>query len=168
MKLIGILSDTHSCWDDRYATHFTKCDEIWHCGDVGDISIIKRLEQICPVVRAVCGNIDHGEVRRRCPEVLLFNTEGIRVWMTHIAGYPGKYSPGVKNILKTEGVNLMVCGHSHILKVIPDHELNMLHVNPGAAGWHGWQKERTLVRLTIDNGVMKELEVIKLGKQILR
>ena len=168
MKLIGILSDTHSCWDDRYATHFAKCDEIWHCGDVGDISIIQRLEQICPVVRAVCGNIDHGEERRRCPEVLLFNTEGIRVWMTHIAGYPGKYSPGVKNILKTEGVNLMVCGHSHILKVIPDHELNMLHVNPGAAGWHGWQKERTLVRLTIDNGVMKELEVIKLGKQILR
>lgn len=168
MKLIGILSDTHSCWDDRYATHFAKCDEIWHCGDVGDISIIQRLEQICPVVRAVCGNIDHGEVRRRCPEVLLFNTEGIRVWMTHIAGYPGKYSPGVKNILKTEGVNLMVCGHSHILKVIPDHELSMLHVNPGAAGWHGWQKERTLVRLTIDNGVMKELEVIKLGKQILR
>lgn len=100
--------------------------------------------------------------------MFLFNTEGIRVWMTHIAGYPGKYSPGVKNILKTEGVNLMVCGHSHILKVIPDHELNMLHVNPGAAGWHGWQKERTLVRLTIDNGVMKELEVIKLGKQILR
>lgn len=168
MKLIGILSDTHSCWDDRYATHFAKCDEIWHCGDVGDIFIIQRLEQICRVVRAVCGNIDHGEVRRRCPEVLLFDIEGIRVWMTHIAGYPGKYSPGVKNILKTEGVNLMVCGHSHILKVIPDHELNMLHVNPGAAGWHGWQKERTLVRLTIDNGVMKELEVIKLGKQILR
>lgn len=168
MKLIGILSDTHSCWDDRYVTHFAKCDEIWHCGDIGDISIIRRLEEICPVVRAVSGNIDHGEVRRVCPEILSFEIEGIKVWMTHIAGYPGKYSPGVRNLLRSEGVNLMVCGHSHILKVMPDRELNLLHINPGAAGWHGWQKERTLIRLTIDNGVMKELEVINLGKQVIK
>lgn len=148
MKVIGILSDTHSCWDDRYARHFAGCDEIWHCGDIGDVSIIHRLKDVAPVVRAVCGNIDHGEVRRLCPEALLFEVEDVKVWLTHIAGYPGKYSPGVKNLLKSEGVNLMVCGHSHILKVMPDRELNILHVNPGAAGWHGWQKERTLVRLT--------------------
>lgn len=167
MKTIGILSDTHSCWDDRYAAHFACCSEIWHCGDVGDISIVNKLKEVCPVVRVVCGNIDHGEVRRVCPETLTFEVEGVKVWMTHIAGYPGRYSPGVKRLLKSENINLMVCGHSHILKVIPDPELGLLHVNPGAAGWHGWQKERTLVRITIDEGAIKELEVIKLGKQIL-
>ncbi len=133
MKRIGILSDTHSCWDERYATHFAGCDEVWHAGDVGDVSILRRLEEIVPVVRAVSGNIDHGDVRRMCPEVQEFEVEGVRVWMTHIGGYPGKYSPGVKRILREEGIKLMVSGHSHILKVIPDHELGLLHINPGAA-----------------------------------
>lgn len=164
MKTIGILSDTHSCWDDRYAVHFKDCDEIWHAGDVGDIDIIRRLEGVAPVVRAVRGNIDHGDVCRRCKEVECFEVEGVRVWMTHIGGYPGKYAPGVKRILAENRVNLMVCGHSHILKVIPDHELGMLHVNPGAAGYHGWQKVRTLLRLTLDNGHVTGLEVIELGK----
>jgi phosphodiesterase family protein len=167
MKLIGILSDTHSCWDDRYAKHFKGCDEIWHAGDIGDISIVKRLEEICPVVRAVSGNIDHGEVRRLCPEVMSFEVEGVKVWLTHIGGYPGRYSPGVKSILREEGIKLMVTGHSHILKVMPDKELGLLHINPGAAGYHGWQKERTLVKLSIDSGVIKELDVITLGKKIL-
>ena len=167
MKLIGILSDTHSCWDDRYAKHFKVCDEIWHAGDIGDISIVKRLEEICPVVRAVSGNIDHGEVRRLCPEVISFEVEGVKVWLTHIGGYPGRYSPGVKSILREEGIKLMVTGHSHILKVMPDKELGLLHINPGAAGYHGWQKERTLVKLSIDSGVIKELDVITLGKKIL-
>lgn len=167
MKLIGILSDTHSCWDDRYAKHFKECDEIWHAGDIGDISIVKRLEEICPVVRAVSGNIDHGEVRRLCPEVISFEVEGVKVWLTHIGGYPGRYSPGVKSILREEGIKLMVTGHSHILKVMPDKELGLLHINPGAAGYHGWQKERTLVKLSIDSGVIKELDVITLGKKIL-
>lgn len=167
MKLIGILSDTHSCWDDRYAKHFKECDEIWHAGDIGDISIVKRLEEICPVVRAVSGNIDHGEVRRLCPEAISFEVEGVKVWLTHIGGYPGRYSPGVKSILREEGIKLMVTGHSHILKVMPDKELGLLHINPGAAGYHGWQKERTLVKLSIDSGVIKELDVITLGKKIL-
>lgn len=165
MKRIGILSDTHSCWDDRYAAHFAGCDEIWHAGDIGDKTILQKLQDVAPVVRAVSGNIDHGDVRRLCPETLTFEVEGVKVWLTHIAGYPGPYAPGVKTLLRNEGIRLMVCGHSHILKVIPDHELNMLHVNPGAAGWHGWQKVRTLIRLTIDSGNIKELEVIELGKQ---
>lgn len=167
MKLIGILSDTHSCWDDRYAKHFKECDEIWHAGDIGDMFIVKRLEDICPVVRAVSGNIDHGEVRRLCPEVISFEVEGVKVWLTHIGGYPGRYSPGVKSILREEGIKLMVTGHSHILKVMPDQELGLLHINPGAAGYHGWQKERTLVKLSIDSSVIKELDVITLGKKIL-
>lgn len=164
MKKIGILSDTHSCWDDRFATHFKGCDEIWHAGDVGDISVIARLEGVCPVVRAVRGNIDGAQLGRRCPEIECFETEGVKVWMTHIGGYPGRYAPGVRRILIDERPKIMVAGHSHILKVAYDHELSLLHINPGAAGYHGWQRERTLIRLTLDAGEIKDLEVIELGK----
>ncbi len=167
MTRIGILSDTHSCWDDRYIAHFSDCQEIWHAGDVGDISIVRRLEEVAPIVRVVSGNIDSGDVRRRCPEVMEFEVDGVRVWLTHIAGYPGKYSPGVKKILRDAGIRLMVCGHSHILKVIPDHELGLLHVNPGAAGYHGWQKVRTLIKLILHQGKITDLDVIELGKQKL-
>lgn len=166
MKRIGILSDTHSCWDDRYAKHFADCDEIWHAGDIGDISVIRRLEEIAPV-RAVCGNVDHGEVRRVCPELLQFELEGVKVWMTHIGGYPGRYAPGVKKLLREGGIKLMVDGHSHILKVVPDPELGLLHVNPGAAGQQGWQRVRTLVKLTLDSGDIRNLDVITLGKLIV-
>lgn len=164
MKTIGILSDTHSCWDDRYAAHFKDCDEIWHAGDVGDIDIIRRLEAVTPVVRAVRGNIDHGDVCRHCREAEIFEVEGVNVFLTHIGGYPGKYAPGIKSLLAENRTGLMVCGHSHILKVMPDPTLGLLHVNPGAAGYHGWQKVRTLVRLTIDSGAVSGLEVIELGK----
>ena len=164
MKTIGILSDTHSCWDDGYAFHFKDCDEIWHAGDIGDIDIIRRLEGVAPVVRAVSGNIDHGDVCRRCRETECFEVEGVRVWLTHIGGYPGRYSPGIKRALAENRIGLMVCGHSHILKVMPDRQLGLLHVNPGAAGYHGWQKVRTLIRLTIDSGSVTSLEVIELGK----
>lgn len=164
MKRIGILSDTHSCWDERYALHFAGCDEIWHAGDIGDISILQKLEELAPVVRAVAGNIDHGTVRRKCREMEIFEIEGVRVLLTHIGGYPGKYYPGIKPILKNNGIKLFVDGHSHILKVMFDRELDTLHINPGAAGTQGWQQQRTLVKLTIDNGSMKDLEVIELSK----
>lgn len=164
MKQIGILSDTHSCWDDRFARHLVSCDEIWHAGDVGDISVIARLEQVCPVVRAVHGNIDGATVRRRCPEVLEFETESVRVLITHIGGYPGRYAPGVTQRIRDGRATLFVAGHSHILKVMYDNTLGCLHVNPGAAGTHGWQRERTLVRLKLDAGVISDLEVIELGK----
>ena len=165
MKRIGILSDTHSCWDARFAEHFAGCDEIWHAGDVGDISVIKQLEEIAPMVRVVSGNIDHGDVCRRAKEVEQFTIEGVNVFMTHIGGYPRKYSPGVKRLLKENNINLMVTGHSHILKVMWDHELDVLHVNPGAAGYYGCQQQRTLVRLMIENGTMRDLEIIELGKR---
>lgn len=164
MKLIGLLSDTHSCWDDRFATHFAGCDEIWHAGDVGCIDVIARLEGVAPVVRAVRGNIDSGAVVRRCKEIECFETEGVKVWMTHIGGYPGRYAPGVRRMLAEERPKLMVCGHSHILRVQYDKELQMLHINPGAAGYHGWQRERTLVRFILDDGDIRDLEVIELGK----
>lgn len=162
MKQIGILSDTHGYWDDRYAKYFSDCDEIWHAGDIGDYSIIERLQEICPV-RAVSGNVDHGEVKRRCPELIEFEIEGVKVLLTHIGGYPKKWSPGMKKILKKDGIRLMVDGHSHILKVIYDRELGLLHVNPGAAGQQGWHKKRTLIRLVIDGEDMRDCEIIELG-----
>lgn len=164
MKRIGILSDTHSCWDDRYATHFADCDEIWHAGDIGDIALLERLKAIGPEVRAVRGNVDHGDVTRTCPEMLIFTVEGVNVLLTHIGGYPGRYTPGLKHVLADERIKLMVCGHSHILKVMPDPALDLLHVNPGAAGQQGWQRFRTLVKLTLDRGNISDLEVIHLSK----
>lgn len=164
MKKIGIISDTHSCWDDRYALHFAGCDEIWHAGDVGCIDTLRRLEALAPV-RAVRGNIDHGEVSRKCPEIQQFQVEGVGVWMTHIGGYPGRYAPGVRRMLIDCRPKLMIAGHSHILKVMYDNELSLLHINPGAAGYHGWQKQRTLMRLVIDGTEVRDLEVIELAKQ---
>lgn len=162
MRRIGILSDTHGYWDDRYAQYFADCDEIWHAGDIGDISIVERLEEICQV-RAVSGNIDHGAVKRRCPELLEFTCEEIPVLLTHIGGYPGKWSPGMKRLLRDKGIRLMVDGHSHITKVMYDKELDLLHINPGAAGQQGWHGQRTLVRLVIDGHDMRDCEVIELG-----
>lgn len=163
MKRIGILSDTHGYWDTRFAEYFKDCDEVWHAGDIGDYVIVENLQDVVPVVRAVSGNIDHGMVRRKCGEIEIFQVEGVKVLLTHIGGYPGKWSKGMKKLLQDEGIRLMVDGHSHILKVIYDKELDLLHVNPGAAGYSGWHKVRTLVKLTIDGSDMKDCEIIELA-----
>lgn len=163
MKRIGIISDTHAHWDDRYAAHFAGCQEIWHAGDIGSEEVLDRLEGIAPV-RAVFGNTDGWAIRRRCREVEVFTTEGVKVWMTHIGGYPGRYAPGVAARLEIERPGVFVSGHSHILKVMPDKRLGLLHINPGAAGLQGWQTTRTLVLLTLDSGQVKACEVVKLGK----
>lgn len=163
MKKIGILSDTHGYWDDRYATYFADCDEIWHAGDVGDYSIIERLAEICPV-RAVSGNIDHGAVRRHLEELLMFKCEELNVLLTHIGGYPGRWAKGMKTLLQENDIDLMVDGHSHILKVIYDNDLQLLHVNPGAAGQQGWHSVRTLLLLTIDGADIRDCKIIELGK----
>ena len=162
MKRIGILSDTHSCWDDKYLIHFAGCDEIWHAGDIGSPLIIDRLAGYCPV-RAVCGNIDGRELRLRFKELLRFRVEECNVLMTHIGGYPGKYSPAIRNILRSEKPQLFIAGHSHILKVMYDKEIGCLHVNPGAAGRQGWHAVRTLVKLTIEGCEIKDLEVVELS-----
>lgn len=162
MKQVGIISDTHGYWDDRYLQYFADCDEIWHAGDIGDIAIIERLSEICPV-RAVRGNVDHGAVARKCDELLIFECEQAKVLLTHIGGYPGRWSPGMKKLLEENGITLMVDGHSHILKVIYDKSLQLLHINPGAAGQQGWHKKRTLIRLKIDGATFKDCEIIELG-----
>lgn len=162
MKRIGILSDTHSCWDDRYLLHFADCDEIWHAGDIGSPLIVDRLSEHCPV-RAVRGNIDGGDLRLRFGEVLRFKVEECNVIMTHIGGYPGKYSPAIRRVIYNERPQLFVAGHSHILKVVYDNAVGCLHVNPGAACRQGWQAVRTLVKLAIDGREIKDLEVIELS-----
>ena len=161
MKKIGIISDTHACWDDRYAVHFSVCDEIWHAGDIGSESLAERLEEVRPL-RAVCGNIDGVELRLRYPETAHFTVEDRRVMMTHIGGYPGHYDPHIRGELFRTKPDIFIAGHSHILKVMFDPRLQCLHINPGAAGKYGIHKVRTLVRIVIDGASIKDLEIIEL------
>lgn len=163
MYRIGLMSDTHGYLHPQIFTHFAQVDEIWHAGDIGDIKIADALEDFKPF-RAVYGNVDGKVIRSRYPENLRFQCHGIDVWITHIGGYPGKYSPIVKPLILKNPPQLFICGHSHILKVIPDKKLNLLHINPGACGQQGWHKVKTIVRLGIDEGKIIELEVIELGK----
>ncbi|WP_028521817.1 metallophosphoesterase family protein [Runella limosa] len=165
MKRIGLISDTHHYLDDAVFTHFDECDEIWHAGDVGSVEILDKLAQFKPL-RAVYGNIDAKEIRWQAPEHLRFELEGFRVWMTHIGGAPPKYNPHVRPELKNTTPDIFVCGHSHILRVMRDPQLNnMLYLNPGAAGREGFHKIRTLLRFVLDSGKISQMEVIELGKR---
>ena len=163
MKKIGILSDTHAYWDDQYITYLNDCDEIWHAGDIGSLELADRFEAMKPVFRAVYGNCDGYDLRARYSELLRFKCEDVDVMMTHIGGYPGKYDRAVINRLFASPPDVFISGHSHILKVMPDKHLNLLHINPGAAGLMGGHRERTLVRLTIDGSRFADCEVITLG-----
>ena len=162
MRRIGILSDTHAHWDDKYLDYFAECDEIWHAGDIGSTIVADRLAAFRPL-RAVCGNCDGGDLRRMFPTLLRWRCEEADVLMTHIGGYPGRYDRSVVRQLMERPPHLFVCGHSHILKVQYDRSLGLLHINPGAAGLQGWHQVRTLVRLTIDGTQFRDLEVIELG-----
>ena len=161
MKRIGILSDTHGFWDDKYLFHFADCDEIWHVGDIGSDIITSKLEEFRPL-RAVYGNIDGGIIRQKYSETLRFKIEDCNVLMKHIGGYPGRYDASVRKELYERPPQLFVSGHSHILKVIFDKQLGCMHINPGAAGKQGWQQVRTLVKITIDRDKFKDLEVVEL------
>ena len=163
MTHIGLLSDTHSHWDPRFAHYFAHCDEIWHAGDIGTTELADQFEAMRPVFRAVCGNCDGGDLRRRYPERLRFKCEDVDVLIKHIGGYPGHYDRSVFSSLVAMPPKLFVAGHSHILKVQYDRTLGMLHINPGAAGMQGWHVDRTLVRLTIDGDKMSDCEVITLN-----
>lgn len=163
MKQIGLLSDTHGYWDERYVRHFESCDEIWHAGDIGSIEVADRLAAFRPL-RAVYGNIDGRELRLRFPQTLRFEVEGAQVLIKHIGGYPGHYDPSVRGSLLTRPPQLFISGHSHILKVKYDKTLSMLHINPGAAGKQGFHRVRTLVRFVVDQGCFSDLEVIELGE----
>lgn len=162
MKRIGLLSDTHSYWDERYEEYLSACDEIWHAGDICSLELAERLQAIRPL-RAVCGNCDGGDLRRLFPEILRFRCEDAEVLIKHIGGYPGHYDPSVRELLRRDPPQLFISGHSHILKVMFDEQLQCLHINPGAAGLQGWQRERTLVRFEVDGREFRNLEVVSLA-----
>lgn len=161
MKRIGLLSDTHGYWDDRYLKYFEECDEIWHAGDIGSTEVLERLMEF-RTFRGVYGNIDGQDIRKMLPEINRFRIEGADIVIKHIGGYPGKYDPKVKNLIITEAPNLLISGHSHILKVKYDRNFGLLHINPGAAGKYGFHTVRTLVRFSVDNCNFSDLEVIEL------
>ena len=163
--VIGLLSDTHSFLDEKVLPYFSSCDEIWHAGDIGDKAVLQQLELAKPV-RAVYGNIDDRQMQSTLPEDLRFKCEGLDIWITHIGGTPPNYNPRVKKILKAHTPDIFICGHSHILAIKRDPQMNnMLFINPGAAGNHGFHLIKTLVRFEIVNAAVTKMEVIELGKR---
>lgn len=165
MKRIALLSDTHGFIDQTIVKYLQDADEIWHAGDFGTLAVSDFLASLKPL-KGVYGNVDGHDVRKVHPVHQKFQSEGIKVWMTHIGGYPGNYSPDIKKTIYTEKPMLFICGHSHILKVMPDPKIpGMLHINPGAAGVHGFHHIRTMVKFIIDKTKISELDVIELGKR---
>ena len=164
MIRIGLISDTHGFLDKSVFKHFEACDEIWHGGDFGNLALAEELAAFKPL-KGVYGNIDGNDIRSIYPLQLSWNCEDVAVFMTHIGGYPGRYSKEVKQHLSTQSTQLFISGHSHILKIMYDEKYSCLHMNPGAAGNHGWHKIKTLVRFTIDGAQIKNCEVIEIGKR---
>lgn len=160
MKKILLLSDTHSHIDDGVLKHVKQADEVWHAGDIGDLKVTDAIKALKPL-RAVWGNIDNDKARAEFPENNRFTIEGVDVWITHIGGYPNRYNIRIREEIKANPPKLFICGHSHILKVMPDKKLGLLHMNPGAIGIHGFHNVRTMLRFTIANGKIDNLEVIE-------
>lgn len=164
---IGLLSDTHGFLDETLLQHFAQCDELWHAGDLGpgeksSTGLLDQLKSWKPLW-AVYGNVDSAEIRAELPAELFWDSEGVRVYMTHIGGYPGNYDRRAKAAILREKPDLFVCGHSHILKVVRDPELKLLHMNPGACGHNGWHKMRTALRFSIEAGKISDAIAIELG-----
>ena len=164
MHKILLLSDTHGNIDDAICKYAAQSDEIWHAGDIGTVEVYDRLNSIKPL-RAVYGNIDGQEIRKLCALNQRFFCEKKDVWITHIGGYPPNYTPALRKALAANPPGIFICGHSHILKVIYDKNLGILHINPGAAGREGFHKVRTMVRFVINGDAIKNMEIIELGKR---
>ncbi|MFC7358355.1 metallophosphoesterase family protein [Jejudonia soesokkakensis] len=160
MKKILLLSDTHSYIDDAILKHVNNADEVWHAGDIGDLKVTDAIKKLKPL-RAVYGNIDDAKARAEFPLNHRFTCEGVDVLMTHIGGYPGRYSSAIREIIYENPPALFICGHSHILKVMNDKKLGVIHMNPGAVGKHGFHKVRTMLRFIVTNGKIANLEVIE-------
>ena len=163
MKKILLLSDTHSHLDEAMLKYINQADEVWHAGDIGDIKVTDEIKKLKPL-RAVYGNIDDALIRSEFPLHNRFFCEEIDVWITHIGGYPGRYTPSVKKSLNNNPPKLFITGHSHILKVINDKKLGLLHMNPGAAGIHGFHQVRTMLRFEIHKDKIQKLEVIEIER----
>lgn len=163
MRRILLLSDTHGYIDKTILNHVKKVDEVWHAGDIGNIEVTDAIKELKPL-RAVYGNIDSSKIRAEFPEHNRFLCENIDVWITHIGGYPGRYDRRVREDIKVNPPKLFICGHSHILKVMNDKSLSLLHMNPGAIGKHGLHKVRTMLRFTIDSSKIDNLEIIEFSR----
>lgn len=164
MRKILLISDTHGYLDKGLLKHIQNADEVWHAGDIGTIDLCLDIEKLKPV-KAVFGNIDGQDVRINYPENLIFTCEGVKVLITHIGGYPGRYPAKLKQLLLQEKPKIFICGHSHILKVMYDKELDLLHMNPGAAGVHGFHTVKTAIRFEIEGEEIKNLAIIELGSR---
>ncbi len=162
MKKIALISDNHSFDGNDMIKHLHDCDEIWHAGDIGSLESIKEMRDMC-TFRAVYGNIDGHAVRYEFPLNLSWECEGMSIFMTHIGGYTPKYYKRVRKILEETKPDLYICGHSHILRVMPDKDLDLLHMNPGAYGHHGFHKMRTMLKFEINEGAIQNANVIELG-----
>ncbi len=164
MIKILLLSDTHSHIDDVILKYVNLADEVWHAGDIGNLAVTDKIKTLKPL-RAVFGNIDDAEARKEFPLNNRFMCEDVDVWITHIGGYPDKYNVNIRDEIRQNPPKLFICGHSHILKVQFDKKLNLLHMNPGAAGKHGFHQVRTMLRFEIDKDKIQNLEVIEIGKK---
>jgi len=164
MKKILLLSDTHGYIDPDIIKYVKQADEVWHAGDIGDLKVTDKIKKLKPL-RAVFGNIDGDKIRMEFPEHNRFKCEDVDVWITHIGGYPGRYDFKVKEDIKINPPKLFISGHSHILKVMADKKLDLLHMNPGAVGNYGFQKVRTMLRFVIDGKEIKDLEVIEFKRK---
>lgn len=164
MRRILLISDTHSHFDEKLVKYINSVDEVWHAGDIGNTEVCRKIEKLKPL-RAVYGNIDDAAARKEYPENQIFFCEGVKVFITHIGGPVGKYNPSVRKLMESEKPGIFVCGHSHILKVIYDKKFDLLHLNPGAAGVHGFHQVKTALRFCIEGAQIKDMEIIELGKR---
>jgi len=164
MTKVLLLSDTHGHLDDSIVKYARNADEIWHAGDIGNIEVTDKLKEIAPL-RGVFGNIDDHVIQKEFPEHNRFFCEKVDVWITHIGGYPERYDVRVRDEIRKNPPKLFICGHSHILKVMHDKKLDVLHMNPGACGKYGFHQVRTMLRFVIDGDKISDLEVIELGKR---
>ena len=165
MPKIGLLSDTHGFLDDKIFTYFKDCDEVWHAGDFGTLEVSDKLSAFKPL-RGVYGNVDDKNIRLIHPKDQEFELEGFRIWITHIGGYPGHYAPDVRKKLSENPPDIFICGHSHILRVMPDKKYNnMLTLNPGATGNQGFHKIKTIMRFDLNSRKIENMQAIELGKR---
>ena len=160
MKKILLISDTHGYIDDRIIQYAKESDETWHAGDIGELKVVDEIKKVT-TLRAVHGNIDNSKIRAEYAEDLRFKIEDMKIWITHIGGYPKKYNLRIRQEINSNPPDIFICGHSHILKVINDNKLNLLHINPGAIGKHGFHQVRTMIRFQIIKSKIQNLEVIE-------
>ena len=160
MKKILLISDTHGYIDDRIIQYAKESDETWHAGDIGELKVVDEIKKVT-TLRAVHGNIDNSKIRTEYAEDLRFKIEDMEIWITHIGGYPNRYNLRIRQEINSNPPDVFICGHSHILKVINDNKLNLLHINPGAIGKHGFHQVRTMIRFQIIKSKIQNLEVIE-------